>query len=286
MTTPTADTNPNTVHGQLLEAVHVSGYTANRAAAVLDWLLDDGRWKQVGDGFSDVNVFLASIDLTQFRLAADRRQKLAKKLKALEATNVATAKAIGVSEKTVRRDTEESANAESGVSEVAVQAESQDAESANAESLPVAAGSMDVHYSSESVEWATPQDLFDQLDAEFGFRLDVCATPENAKCVRFFSLAEDGLSEAWEGNCWMNPPYGDAIPAWVAKAHKSADDGATVVCLVPARVETAWWWDHCRYAEIRFLRGRLKFGGGDNSAPFPSAVVIFGRPASVVWWER
>jgi phage N-6-adenine-methyltransferase len=147
-------------------------------------------------------------------------------------------------------------------------------------------GDMAVHYSSTSDEWATPQDFFDEVDAEFGFELDVCALPSSAKCARYFSPDDDGLAQEWAGACWMNPPYGSEIGRWVAKAHESADAGATVVCLVPARVDTAWWWDHCRYGEIRFLRGRLKFGGSDTSAPFPSAVVIFGRPAQVVWWER
>lgn len=140
--------------------------------------------------------------------------------------------------------------------------------------------------SSATDMWATPQDLYDQLNAEFGFGLDVCATAENAKCERFFTAEDDGLAQEWTGTCWMNPPYGEVIGKWVAKARLSAEAGATVVCLVPARVDTAWWWDNCRFGEIRFLRGRLKFGGAETSAPFPSAVVIFGRPASVVWWER
>lgn len=142
---------------------------------------------------------------------------------------------------------------------------------------------MDVHYSSATDEWSTPQDLFDQLNAEFHFTLDVCASAENAKCQRFFSRETDGLSQQWRGVCWMNPPYGDVIGDWVAKARGS---GVTVVCLVPARTDTAWWWDYARHGEVRFLKGRLKFGGCENSAPFPSAVVIFGRPACVKWWER
>lgn len=145
---------------------------------------------------------------------------------------------------------------------------------------------MGVHYSSATDLWSTPQDLFDELHREFGFTLDVCATPGNAKCAAFFTEQQDGLAQEWRGVCWMNPPYGDAIARWVEKAHDSARDGATVVCLVPARVDTGWWWNHCRYGEVRFLRGRLKFGGGDNAAPFPSAVVVFGRPPRVVWWER
>ena len=140
--------------------------------------------------------------------------------------------------------------------------------------------------SSETDQWSTPQDLFNELDAEFGFELDVCADKANAKCSRYFTEADDGLAQTWSGVCWMNPPYGEAIGKWVQKARESAEAGATVVCLVPARVDTAWWWHNCRYGEVRFLRGRLKFGGSETSAPFPSAVVIFGRPERVVWWQR
>lgn len=142
---------------------------------------------------------------------------------------------------------------------------------------------MDVHYSSATDEWSTPQGLFDQLNEEFQFTLDVCASANNAKCKRFFSRETDGLNQQWTGACWMNPPYGEAIGDWMAKAH---DAETTVVCLVPARTDTGWWWDYARHGEVRFLKGRLKFGGCDNSAPFPSAVVIFGRPACVKWWER
>lgn len=141
-------------------------------------------------------------------------------------------------------------------------------------------------YSSDSPEWETPQDLFDTLNNEFGFDLDVCATPKNAKCARYFTERENGLERQWEGTCWMNPPYGDEIAEWIQKAYESVANGATVVCLVPARVDTAWWWDYCRFGEIRFLRGRLKFGSGDTGAPFPSAVVVFPRQPNVVWWER
>lgn len=145
---------------------------------------------------------------------------------------------------------------------------------------------MSVHYSSSTSEWSTPQELFDLLDAEFSFDLDVCAALDNAKCPRYFTAAEDGLAQTWEGTCWMNPPYGDVIGEWVRKAWEAGQAGSQVVCLLPARVDTRWWWDYARYGEVRFIKGRLKFGGGDTSAPFPSAVVIFGRkPPKVVWWE-
>lgn len=123
--------------------------------------------------------------------------------------------------------------------------------------------------------WATPQDFFDKLDDEFGFTLDVCASPENAKCDRYFTKADDGLTQEWTGVCWMNPPYGREIGHWMRKALESSATGATVVCLVPARTDTAWWHDCAMRGEVRFIRGRLKFGGHTNSAPFPCAVVIF-----------
>ena len=132
--------------------------------------------------------------------------------------------------------------------------------------------------------WATPQELFSELDREFGFELDVCALPENAKCRHYYSPDDDGLSQPWQGVCWMNPPY-NALSRWVDKAARSADEGATVVSLLPAATETGWWWDHCRHAEIRFLRGRIRFSDAATAAPFASAIVVFGRPAQVVWWE-
>lgn len=134
---------------------------------------------------------------------------------------------------------------------------------------------MSVHFSSASDKWSTPQATFDKLHAEFGFELDVCALPENAKCQNFFTPDQDGLAQDWRGVCWMNPPYGRGISRWVRKAYESAKAGAIVVALVPARTDTAWWHDYVAKGEVRFLRGRLKFGGAKFSAPFPSAVVIF-----------
>lgn len=140
-----------------------------------------------------------------------------------------------------------------------------------------------LHFSSASGEWATPQWLFDALDAEFGFTLDPCATRENAKCKKYYTRAQDGISQDWSGEVvFMNPPYGRAIGLWVRKAFESANSGATVVCLLPARTDTHWWHRYVMRAEIRFFRGRLKFGAGRNSAPFPSAVVIFRPPLKLL----
>ena len=145
---------------------------------------------------------------------------------------------------------------------------------------PLGRGAMDVHFSSATDVWATPQDVFDTLNAEFGFDLDVCALPENAKCARYFTTKDDGLRQRWGGVCWMNPPYGRELGDWMRKAYESALDGATVVCLVPARTDTRWWHDYAMKGEVRFLRGRLKFGGAENSAPFPSCVVIFRQTSA------
>lgn len=134
-----------------------------------------------------------------------------------------------------------------------------------------------VHFSSETDVWATPQDLFDSLNALFGFELDVCALPENAKCERFYSPRDNGLTQDWRGVCWMNPPYGRKIADWVARAYWAGKAGATVVALLPARTDTGWWHDYCAGAEVTFLRGRLKFGDAIYNAPFPSAIVVF-RP--------
>ena len=126
-----------------------------------------------------------------------------------------------------------------------------------------------------SAEWATPQRLFDQLDAEFHFTLDPCCTKENAKCEKYYTAGQDGLSQSWDGErVFMNPPYGRQIKAWIKKAYET---NATVVCLVPSRTDTAWWHDYCMKGEVRFIRGRLYFNDGDGRAPFPSVIVIFTR---------
>lgn len=131
-------------------------------------------------------------------------------------------------------------------------------------------------FSSKSNEWSTPQDFFDELNKEFGFTLDVSATAENAKCQKFFTEKENGLVQDWSNEiCWMNPPYGRSIGKWIEKAFTESQKGATVVCLIPARTETRYFHEYCFKGEVRFIRGRLKFGGAKFNAPFPNAVVIF-----------
>jgi len=132
-----------------------------------------------------------------------------------------------------------------------------------------------VHFLSETDLWYTPQGFFDKYNAIYNFTTDVCALPSNAKCQNFYCPEQDGLKQEWKGNCWMNPPYGKVIKDWIKKAYESSLNGATVVCLVPARTDTHWWHDYVIKGEVEFIKGRLKFGGSKNSAPFPSAVVVF-----------
>ena len=132
-------------------------------------------------------------------------------------------------------------------------------------------------FSSKTDLWETPQELFDKYDAIYHFETDVCALPENAKCKRFFTPEMDGLKQEWTGVCWCNPPYGRDVGKWVEKAARTAYEGGFVVMLLPARTDTKWFhrWIYKR-AEIRFIKGRLKFGNSVNSAPFPSMICIFG----------
>ena len=129
---------------------------------------------------------------------------------------------------------------------------------------------------SRTSEWSTPQWFFDALDAEFHFTLDPCATADNAKCSNYFTVKQDGLKQDWDRHTvFMNPPYGRSISQWMRKAYEAAQQGATVVCLVPSRTDTRWWHQFAMKGEIRFLKGRIEFEGGEHSAPFPSAVIVF-----------
>jgi len=136
-----------------------------------------------------------------------------------------------------------------------------------------------VMFSSKSDEWGTPTDFFNKLDVVYNFTLDPCATAENAKCKKFYTIEENGLEKDWEGETvFVNPPY-SKIKDWVIKAHTEGQKlNTTVVMLIPSRTDTRWWHQYCMNADkILFVKGRLKFEGGEHSAPFPSAVIIFKK---------
>lgn len=173
-----------------------------------------------------------------------------------------------------------------------------------------------LHFGTGNDECETPQDLYDELDAEFHFTRDVCATPENAKHKHFWTKEDNCLTKVWSGVCWMNPPYSKRERAckkkckkkrcekrgfhltedkpglyqFVEKAAIEAILGrATTVCLLAARTDVHWWhdyvWNSWKHGpitgvEIRFICGRLRFSGAEDSAPFPSVVIIFHRSKS------
>lgn len=134
-------------------------------------------------------------------------------------------------------------------------------------------------FTSNTCEWETPQDFFDKLNDEFHFTLDPCATKDNAKCEKFYSIEQDGLAQDWTGETvYCNPPYGRAMPPWIEKCSRHAAGGGIAVMLIPARTDTKAFHEFIYgKAEIRFVKGRLKFGGMQTGAPFPSMVVVFRR---------
>lgn len=139
-----------------------------------------------------------------------------------------------------------------------------------------------VMFSSKTNDWSTPQDFYDELNNEFGFTLDPCADEYNHKCNKYFTEEDDGLLQDWGGETvFCNPPYGKAIKDWVRKAYiEGCKPNTTVVLLIPARTDTQYFHDYVYHEakEIRFIKGRLKFGDSKNAAPFPSMVVIYRGP--------
>ena len=141
-----------------------------------------------------------------------------------------------------------------------------------------------VMFESKNECWQTPQVLFDRLNEEFNFDIDVAASESNAKCNRFFTEKENALLKEWNGTCWCNPPYGKKIPFFIRKAYEESNKGNTIVCLIPARTDTRYWHDYVMFAdEVRLVKSRIKFDGGTtkNSAPFPSAIVVFRKNCRV-----
>lgn len=135
-----------------------------------------------------------------------------------------------------------------------------------------------VHFSSARMDWQTPKAVYDALDEEFGFTHDPCPVVSEDEFWRV-----DGLASDWGDVNFCNPPYGTEIGKWVKKAWQEWKAGRTCVLLIPSRTDTAWWHDYVMEAtEIRFIRGRLKFGDAVNAAPFPSAIVVFQAEISCI----
>lgn len=140
-------------------------------------------------------------------------------------------------------------------------------------------------FSSKKEDWETPQLFFNELNKKYKFNWDLASSDANAKCVNHFTVGDDSLSQDWsalEGNLWLNPPYGRDLKRWVKKAHESSlNRSGLLVMLIPSRTDTSYWHDYIfDKAEIKFIRGRLKFENGgvaSQPAPFPSALIVYGK---------
>ena len=134
-------------------------------------------------------------------------------------------------------------------------------------------------FSSSSENWSTPMDLFELINSKYNFTVDVCADASNNKVKKYYNIQKDGLSQDWSNDvCWCNPPYGKNISKWIEKAYVESEKGTKIVMLLPSRTDTKWFHNFIyenKNAKIEFIKGRLKFSGSNNSAPFPSMIVKF-----------
>ena len=149
-----------------------------------------------------------------------------------------------------------------------------------------------IHFSSKSDDWKTPVGLFNKLNTKYSFELDAAASEDNAKCLNFYTEQDNALLKDWSKDAksiFLNPPYGRQIHAFVKKAYEESLKGCVVVCLIPARVDTQWWYNYVRKAtKIVFLTGRLKFSNSASGAPFPSCIIVFDNSCNEqsILWEK
>tara|TARA_Y100000310_G_scaffold291080_1_gene318750 strand:+ start:1141 stop:2013 length:873 start_codon:yes stop_codon:yes gene_type:complete len=261
------------IYGKLLESAHMSGYSTDRACDDLEYLLEDDRWKSVGSGFDDINEFVKSLNSGAFKVPTDKRKKLAKKLEELEATQRATAHALGVSQKTIGRDL----NPESSDSKEKVKPRPDNDLKSTPESYD--SKTNEGLFSSDTNEWCTPNIIVERVVKALGsIDCDPCADPQKAIPARkHFVESDDGLSKSWKGTIYMNPPYGSELHQWVNKLTSEYNDGGvtSAIALVPSRTDTKWFRGLRDYPRC-FIWGRLRFNDS-NPAPFPSMAVYFGK---------
>jgi hypothetical protein len=308
---------PNTVHGRLLEAVHISGYTFERACAELKWLLAEDRWKAVGGGYHDIHAFLSTINFSEFRMAVEKRKEIAKLLQAIEVSQRATARLLGVDHVTIARDLGRGANAPPPIEntpEIEVAhgdpgehsppadrpVEDATREGFIDEPLPIPAWFTDpiptppadphVAHNSGNNEWYTPADyLAAARVAMGGIDLDPASSAianDRVQAAMFYTADQDGLTAPWHGRVWLNPPYAQPLMAHFAEAVADKYDAGEIrqACvLVNNATETAWFQRmFVSAAAICFPRGRVRYldtAGHPTGAPLQGQAVIYFGPA-------
>lgn len=133
-------------------------------------------------------------------------------------------------------------------------------------------------FKSDSIEYSTPQKLFEFMDGQYHFERDVCASEQNRKCDLYFTKDEDALTKEWLGNCWMNPPFNKQLGKFVLKMHSEFKaHGGVKVALVPVRSNTVWWSRVVRDAEVVFINGEVNFNDADRGLWLPMCFLVFGN---------
>lgn len=290
--------DPKFVHGRLAEAVHMTGYSFERACRELKWLLEDNRWQQCGDGFEKIDDFLFTLDLFEFKNNIEQRKEFTKILTDLRATQRAIAKTFKVGIGTVNRDINPVPN---GTKSIKRQINKIDRDNItvpngtyilfqhNAKDVAKLFDEFDekvqanIHFSSNDIEWYTPKFIIGKIIKLFGgsITLDPCSNDKdnpNVPAINHFTKEDDGLNNKWSGKVYMNPPYGREIEKWIEKICLEFEENRIqeAVALVPARTDTAWFRRLSIYPKL-FIWGRLQFNESMNSAPFPSMLVYFGK---------
>jgi len=270
-------------YGRLLESVHISGYTMERACIGLELLLDDDRWKTVGKGFAEIDDFLATIDLSQFRIAVDRRKKLAKQLADMQATQRATAKAIGVSVSTINQDINPVQNRTKEIPKPlsSNELEIEDVQNRTkdrpnplavtgaqvAQTLEKKVTNGDFHVSTGEVEWYTPTDVLDGVRSVMGsIDCDPASSEMAQKTVQaetYYTAEENGLEQPWTGNVFLNPPFASPqVQEFVARSVKAIEDKECnqITILTNNATDTDWFQSLCKACEVVcFTDGRVRF---------------------------
>lgn len=292
---------PDTIHGRLLEAVHISGYSFERAYSELEWLLDEDRWKLCGDGYEDIDEFLATINFSEFRVAIKKRKTLAKKLADIDASQRAIAGVFGVNQSTIHEDLSDGNPSKSkqktSITEDAVGAFDGNPSKSEAPSpyisqsgeevgkaAAIAAGHEASGFYQDTIatKWTGDQESYTPakyIEAARGVMgsidLDPASNDIAQKTVRagiYYTRDDDGLKKPWGGNVFLNPPYSyPDIENFINKLLSELDDGQQAILLTNNNTDTAWF--HCaakRASAICFTRGRINFYKGDGSVTSPT----------------
>jgi hypothetical protein len=266
--------SPQTKHGRVMEAVHISGYSFARACTDLEWLLEDDRWKQCGNGFGDINAFLATVDLSPFKIEASHRKKLAKRLEELQASQRATAKALGVDQSTINKDLRDEKSSIDDLKTLENKEKNgpTDEKSSHKPDSGIDAAkrlekTAHVSNNSEENEWYTPPKWIEAArKAMGGIDVDPASCDEaqkHIKAKKFFTIADDGLSKVWRGRVWLNPPYSrETCPKFIEKLLLYyREEAVSQACvLVNNATETAWLQDLLKASSaVFFPAGRISF---------------------------